>query len=246
MFFRLLKLAGIDVNAKIAEFKADLSVKIGQTSEDLTRKARIMGLAAGLFLSAALLALMVLVVALIAIYKWGELNYGAFVGLALVAGVLIVLAIVLVGSGLVISKQSSRITPLAPFTDATSARAKPLAPDPPRSTNDAQQSAEAFASTPYQSSPAKAEDLIEPLFALVGRYTRWPQTGHLVIDNLLQRVGSRAQGTTDEAVTRAADLIRNGDRATMLSVLAAAGVLGWLIGRSAAQAEVRDTSASGG
>ena len=246
MFFRLLKLAGIDVNAKIAELKADLSVKIGQTSEELTRKARIIGLAAGLFLSAALLALMVLVVALIAIYKWGELNYGAFVGLALVAGVLIVLAIVLVGSGLVIGKQSSRITPLAPFNEATSARAKPLAPHPPRSTNDAPQSAEAFASTSYQSSSAKAEDLIEPLFALVGRYTRWPQTGHIAIDNLLQQVGSRAQGTTDDAVTRAAALIRNGDRATMLSVLGAVAVLGWLIGRSAAQAKIGDKSSSRG
>jgi len=74
MFLRLLKLAGIDVNAKLAELKADLAVKIGQTSEELTRRARIIGLAAGLLLSAAILALMVLIVALITIYKWGELN----------------------------------------------------------------------------------------------------------------------------------------------------------------------------
>jgi hypothetical protein len=78
------------------------------------------------------------------------------------------------------------------------------------------------------------------LFALLGRYTRWPQTGHLAIDNLLQQAGSRAQGTTDEAVTRAADLLRNGDRATMLSVLAAVALLGWLIGRSAAQGGIAD------
>src|SRR5215831_4771119 len=115
MFFRLLKLAGIDVNAKIAELKADLSVKIGQTSEELTRKARIIGMAAGLFLGAALLALMVLIVALIAIYKWGEQNYGAFVGLALVAGVLIVLANAFTVSALLIGKQSSGFAPLAPF-----------------------------------------------------------------------------------------------------------------------------------
>jgi hypothetical protein len=29
--------------------------------------------------------------------------------------------------------------------------------------------------------------MIEPLFALFGRYTRWPQTGHLAIDNLLHQ-----------------------------------------------------------
>ena len=240
MFFRLLKLAGIDVNAKLAELKADLAVKIGQTSGDLTRRAQIIGLAAGLFLSAAVLALMVLIVVLIAIYKWGELNYGTFVGLALVAGVLIVLASAFTVSALLIGKQSSRITPLAPFIGATSAGATHVPPQPAHSANDARQSAEPFASTSYPASSAKAEDLIEPLFALFGRYTRWPQTGHLAIDHLLQQAGSRAQGTTEEAVTRAANLVRNGDRATMLSVLAAVALLGWLIGRSAAPGAISD------
>jgi hypothetical protein len=240
MFLRLLKLAGIDVNAKLAEFKADLAVKIGQTSEELTRRARIIGLAAGLLLSAVILALMVLIVVLIAIYKWGELNYGTFVGLALVAGVLIVLASAFTVSALLIGRQSSKFAPLAPFIEATSARATHVPPQPTRSTDDARQSADAFASTSHPSSSPKAEDLIEPLFALFGRYTRWPQTGHLAIDNLLQQAGSRAQGTTEEAVTRAADLVRNGDRATMLSVLAGVALLGWLIGRSAAPGAITD------
>ena len=109
MFFRLLKLAGVDVNAKIAELKADLEFKIGQTSEEVTRRARTMGLVAGLFLSAGILALMVLIVILIAIYKWGELNYGAFVGLELVAGVLIILTAILVVAALSIAKQPSKI-----------------------------------------------------------------------------------------------------------------------------------------
>jgi hypothetical protein len=61
MFFMLLKLAGVDVNAKIAELKADLEVKIGQTSEEVTRRARTMELVAGVFLSAGILALMVLI-----------------------------------------------------------------------------------------------------------------------------------------------------------------------------------------
>jgi hypothetical protein len=245
MFFRLLK-AGIDVNAKIAELKADLKVKIGQTSEEVTRRARTMGLVAGLFLSAGILALMVLIVVLIAIYKWGELNYGAFVGLALDAGVLIILTATLVVAALLIAKRPSKIMPQGRVAGASTGGATPLAPHPPRPTTDVTSSAEAFASTSYQSSPAKAEDLIEPLFALFGRYVRWPQTGHLAIDNLLQQVGSRAQGTTDEAVARAADLVRNGDRATMLSVLAAAALFGWLIGRRAAHDKIGlDASSSG-
>jgi hypothetical protein len=119
MFFRLLQLAGVDVNAKIAELKADLEFKIGRTSEEVTRRARTMGLVAGLFLSAGILALMVLIVVLIAIYKWGEPNYGAFVGLALVAGVLIILTATLVVAALSIAKQPSKIMPPAGAAEAS-------------------------------------------------------------------------------------------------------------------------------
>jgi hypothetical protein len=44
MFFRLLKLAGIDVNAKIAELKADLEFKAQQVSEHASFKARNLAL----------------------------------------------------------------------------------------------------------------------------------------------------------------------------------------------------------
>jgi hypothetical protein len=97
MLFKLLRLAGIDVNVKIAELKADL-----------THTARTTGLVAGLFLGAAILALMVLIVALIALYKWGELHHGVFVGLALVSGVLIMLAAILVVVGLTMAKQGGK------------------------------------------------------------------------------------------------------------------------------------------
>ena len=212
MFFKLLKLAGIDVNAKIAELKADL-----------THTARTTGLVAGLFLGAAILALMVLIVALIALYKWGELHHGVFVGLALVSGVLIMLAAILVVVGLTMAKQGGKTASVTPH--------------PPRPTADATRSAEGFVS--YQSSPAKAEDLVEPLFALLAEYLRWPQTGHLVTDGLLRQVRPQAQETTNEAVARAAELLRNGDRTTMLSVLGAAALFGWLIGHAATRDKVK-------
>ena len=46
MFFKLLKLAGLDINAKIAELKADLAFKAEQASEEVTRKARAMAMVA--------------------------------------------------------------------------------------------------------------------------------------------------------------------------------------------------------
>jgi hypothetical protein len=57
-------------------------------------------------------------------------------------------------------------------------------------------------------------------------------TGRPAIDRVLNEVGARAQPTTNEAVERAAELVRSGDRATMLSVLGAATVFGWLLVRS--------------
>ena len=43
-----------------------------------------------------------------------------------------------------------------------------------------------------------------------------PVNGHPPIDNFLSQIGTKAEGTTNEAVGRAADLVRNGNRATML------------------------------
>jgi hypothetical protein len=171
MFFKLLKLAGIDVNAKIAELKVDL-----------TRTARTTGLVAGLFLGAAILGVMALIVALIALYKWGELHHGIFVGLALDAGVLIILALVLVLAAVWIARQGGKTTTL----------------------------------------PADAE-------AAVGgaRAAQQPPglKAHLMTD-------IQAQETINEAVSRVTELMRNGDRATLLSMLGAAALFGWLIGRA--------------
>jgi hypothetical protein len=185
MFFTLLKLVGIDVNAKIAELKTDL-----------TRTARIKGLVAGLFLGATILVLMVLVVALIALYKWGELHHGIFVGLALDAGVLIVLALVLVLAAVWIARQGGKTTTLpADVAEAPIGAATRVAQQPPG------------------------------------------PKAHLVTDGLL-RAGSRAQETTNEAVARVTELMRNGNRATVLSILGAAALMGWLIGRAAARDKV--------
>jgi uncharacterized membrane protein YedE/YeeE len=184
MFFTLLKLVGIDVKAKIAELKADL-----------TRTARITGLVAGLFFGAAILVLMLLIVALIALYKWGEIHHGIFVGLALDAGALIVLALVLVLAAVWIARQGGNTTTLpADFAEAPVGGATRVAQYPPG------------------------------------------PKAHLTDD--LLRVGSRAQETTNEAVARVTELMRNGDRATVLSIIGAAALMGWLIGRAAARDKV--------
>ncbi|MFZ3324824.1 MAG: hypothetical protein WA231_02550 [Methylocella sp.] len=45
--------------------------------------------------------------------------------------------------------------------------------------------------------------------------------------------GQRVELATKEAVTRAATLVQNGDRATILAVLGAAMAVGWLLVKAA-------------
>jgi hypothetical protein len=227
MLFRLLKLAYIDVEAKIAEIKAEIAERIGQGLQHVTRKARTTAVVAGLFLCAALMVLFLLIVGLIALYKWGEIRYGMFIGLALDAVFLAALAGILVACALWIANREDAAS------RTTSGKVGParLPPPDPSSTG-----------SPYQSSfrsSARPQDLIEPLFALLGRYVPAPVTGQPAIDQMLDRISARAQATTDEVVDRAAALVRHGDRATMLSVLGAAALLGWLMARAVPEDKAR-------
>jgi hypothetical protein len=223
MFFRLLKLAGLDVNATIAELKADLFRRIERASQQATQKARTLALVAGLFLFAAVMALLLLIVGLAALYKWGELHYGPFGGLALDAAALIVVGGASALAALWIAKPREG----GASTDAQTPPVQ-LTHRPQSAATDA----ERLASPTYRPSRAKAEDLIEPMFVLLDRYVRWPVTGQPALDRVLNELGSRAQPTTNEAVERAAELVRSGDRATMLSVLGVSALFGWLLVRA--------------
>jgi hypothetical protein len=52
-----------------------------------------------------------------------------------------------------------------------------------------------------------------------------------LVDAVLHRVSSHAAGATDEAIDVAADLVRKGSTPALVATLAAAGLLGWTIGR---------------
>jgi hypothetical protein len=235
MFFKLLKLAGLDVNAKIAELRAELAFKAEQASEHLTHKARALAVVAGLLCCAGIMALLALIVALAALYKWGEIHYGVFTGFNLVAAVLIALTGILVLAATSIARQSAATPPVWRIVRD---------PIPPTKTteqvteNDVL-TAKRFVPPSHRSQTATPEDLVEPLVVLLGQYLRPPKTGYQALDDLLRRIGSRAQGTTEEAVARGSDLVRNGNRATMLSVLGAATLFGFLLARGAQHDDVQ-------
>ena len=52
-----------------------------------------------------------------------------------------------------------------------------------------------------------------------------------MLDELVENLGAAARGTADEAVARAANLVRYGDRQQLLVLLGGAAFVGWLLAR---------------
>jgi hypothetical protein len=73
--------------------------------------------------------------------------------------------------------------------------------------------------------------VLEPLALLLPKYIKYPALGHPVLDELVENLGAAAHGTADEAVERAANLVRYGDRTQLLALLGSAAFVGWLLAR---------------
>jgi hypothetical protein len=225
MLLNILKLAGFDAEAKIAEVKAGLELKAKQATEHLSNTARQYALIAGCFAGAAITALFAVIVGLIALYQWTALNYGPFVGFGVVGGLL-----VLVTAGLVITAMAvGRSAPNAVTENEASAAVSPLAAPQPLALPKPEPSLHAFATGQAAQSPINTDGVFEPIFALVNRYVQMPATGNPAVDDVLGQLGTTAQGATNEALVRSARLVQTGDRTTMLTVLGSAAFLGWLM-----------------
>jgi len=80
--------------------------------------------------------------------------------------------------------------------------------------------------------PASAGDLTEPLAFLLALFAKDQKLGHPVLDEFAANLRTPAGGKADEAVERALNLIRNGDRTQLLVMLGSAALVGWLLARS--------------
>jgi ABC-type protease/lipase transport system fused ATPase/permease subunit len=106
MLFRILKLFGIDIPARMAEVRIDLEERFDVATDSVRQAAQTAAVVATLFFLASLAALAAFAVGLIALYSWVSSNYGQLYGLAAIGGVLLLIAIFTFAAAL--SKVNSR------------------------------------------------------------------------------------------------------------------------------------------
>jgi DNA-binding MurR/RpiR family transcriptional regulator len=64
---------------------------------------------------------------------------------------------------------------------------------------------------------------------------KFPTIGNPVIDELIDKLRVTARGSTDEAIDRAADVIRHGNRTNLVVVLTGTAFLAWLLTHNSRQ-----------
>jgi hypothetical protein len=227
MLFKILKLFGIDLPARMAEVQIDLEERFDLAKDSVEQAAQTTAVLALLFFLAGLAALSAFGVGLIALYSWVSSNYGQFYGLAAIGAILLFIAIVIFASAISKAKawsgeSGSRVAAkkleLAKaraerITAATEAFERPALPPPPRS-----------------SEATAADDLIEPLAWALSRTMKLPAMESPAMNELFARLQSSARGVADETVDGLVRAVRYGDRPQLFAALGGAVFVGWFLG----------------
>jgi hypothetical protein len=227
----LLRLTGLDV--KFAQLKRDVQQRADAAIAQAKSLVLRLAVSAGLIFAAVVLFVFAVVVGFIALYVWAEARWGTYPALAIVGGVLLVAAVLLL-LGAVWTVRSGTDEK---DKDEANSRADAAAETPVREPQPQSLSASASG---YSSDNVD----VQPFLYLLGRYAGVPKSGYGIIDDLFGRLGPRAETAANDIVGRASTLVREGDRKTMLTILAAAAAVGWLAVKASDRAKMSDPERS--
>jgi hypothetical protein len=246
MLFKILKLFGLDIPAKIEAVKASLGRRVEEATDHVKQVAQEAAVIAALSAVAIVTAVTAVGVGLIALYFWTANAYGMYAGLGVVGAILVVVTVALAAAAALKARSlsSNGITP-----ERTTAGTAAMASDPDvenaavakaaateLQTNVAAPVSDATASAAAArpAAPiASVGDLVEPLALLVPKVLKFPTVGNPATDELIGKLAATARGTADDAVNRAANVIRHGNRANLVVVLTGAVFVGWLLAHQA-------------
>jgi hypothetical protein len=225
MLFKLLKLFGLDIPAKVAAAKSAIEQRAEEVADFAKEATQTAAVIAVLSVLAGISGAMALGVGLLEVYRVVAESYGVNTGLGVIAAVFVAVAVILLLIAWAKEQSLSNrliFKPLTPFPAATSDSSAPVV------VAEGPASASPAADGPR---PEPARDLLEPLAYLLAKYIRYPALGNPVLDEFVGSLRATARGVADEAVERAANLVRYGNRGQLLVLLGGAAFAGWLLAR---------------
>jgi hypothetical protein len=218
MLFKILKLFGLDIPAKMEAAQAGLEVRLERAKDQVKPALREAAVIGALTAFAALTAAMALGIGLIALYRWAAQAYGPNIGLGAVGTVLVMATVFLAMAAMWRGKLLTSTAIRSADTTGT-ASGLGVASVPGGDTRAASR----------RRAATTASDLVEPLSFFLSRALRYRSFGNPVVDELIGKLRTTAGGTTEDAIDQAANVIRYGDRTSLIVVLAGAAFVGWLI-----------------
>jgi hypothetical protein len=234
MLSRILKLFGLDVPAQVDAAKASIEL---QLSEATTQAKHIAGKAAivlALYAVAIITGAMAAGVGLIALYRWTSQEWGTDAALGILGGLLVLVTLALGTIAAIRRKSLPAVEIVLPRVDfgrtgvisdfgggASASGVDPAATDWP---------GYSYPGTRF-ASPGSASDLVKPLASFLSRVGKYPGAGNPIVDELIENLGGTADGTADEVIDGAANLVRHGERSQLIIILTGAAFVGWLLAR---------------
>jgi len=212
--------------------------RIEDRAQDLIQQGKAVAvetlIAAGLAAVAAILVLMALVAALTILFLWLEPQVGTMAAMGVVAGLLLVIGVVLAISAMVVGRSKTPAAAAGTAEPVGTADTATATGDEKILAGDEKIPAagpEAFFTTESPPTQPVTTDDVESLFAIAEQFARLPHTGIESVDDVLRAIAPKAEDAAREAVVHAANLVRYGDRSTMLAMLGTAFAVGWAMTR---------------
>jgi hypothetical protein len=231
MLFKILRLFGLDVPAKIAAARTEFEHRVEEATGYARQATLTAAIVAAISAVAALLFLVAAGVGLCALYRVIAENYGVYPGMGIVAALLIAAGSTL----LLVARAKGRS--LSELRFGRSLPPTPL-PAPERVAPQAPSTLAPPEAEPV-STRETAADLFEPLSFVFSKYVRVPRFGDPVLDQFVEGLKASAHGSADDAVRVAANLIRQGNRTELFATIGGAIALGWLLAKRNGEASLR-------